>query len=272
LTACGFRTRRLPLVIPRHADGFSVQVFWDSDVGKWIEAASYALAHRRDAEIEAIVDDLGSAQAADGYLNCWYLCREPQNRWTNLRDNHELYNVGHLLEGAVAYFQTTGRRRFLDIMERCLDHIRATFGTGPGQKRGYCGHPEIELALVKHFRVTGDRRSLNLARYFVDERGAAPHYFDQEAQARGEDPGAFTQKTHEYSQSHLPVRQQTKVVGHAVRAMYLLFRDGRSCRLDRRRQPRARLRDAVGRSASDQDVCHGRDRSFGQQRRLHPRL
>ena len=79
----------------------------------------------------------------------------------------------------------------------------------------------IELALVKHFRVTGDRRSLNLARYFVDERGAAPHYFDQEAQARGEDPGAFTQKTHEYSQSHLPVRQQTKVVGHAVRAMYL---------------------------------------------------
>jgi uncharacterized protein len=214
-----------PLVIKRHANGFSVQVFWDSDVGKWIEAAAYALAHRRDevieAQIEAIIDDLEAAQAPDGYLNCWYLCREPENRWTNLRDNHELYNAGHLLEGAVAYFQTTGRRRLLDIMERYLDHIRSQFGTEPGKRRGYCGHPEIEMALVKLYRVTGDPKALALASYFVDERGASPQYFDEEAKARGEAPGAFTQKTHEYSQSHLPVRQQTKVVGHAVRAMYL---------------------------------------------------
>ncbi len=214
-----------PLVIKRHANGFSVQVFWDSDVGKWIEAASYALAHRREpaieAKIEAIVDDLEAAQADDGYLNCWYLCREPQNRWTNLRDNHELYNAGHLLEGAVAYYQTTGRRRFLDIMERYLDHISSQFGHEPGKRRGYCGHPEIELALVKLYRLTGDRRALDLASYFVDERGASPHYFDEEARARGEDPSAFTQRTHEYSQSHKPVRLQTKVVGHSVRAMYL---------------------------------------------------
>lgn len=214
-----------PLVIPRHADGFSVQVFWDSDVGKWIEAASYALAHRRDAEIEAkieaIIDDLESAQAPDGYLNCWYLCREPENRWTNLRDNHELYNLGHLLEGAVAYWQVTGRDRFLNIMWRYIDHVRATFGREPGQKRGYDGHPEVELALVKLYRATGDARALELAFYFVDERGQKPHYFDEEAQARNEPPGRFTQKTHEYSQSHKPVREQTKVVGHAVRAMYL---------------------------------------------------
>ncbi|NCT11971.1 MAG: glycoside hydrolase family 127 protein, partial [Rhodobacterales bacterium] len=214
-----------PLVIKRHANGFSVQVFWDSDVGKWIEAASYALAHRRDAtieaQIEAIIDDLAAAQAPDGYLNCWYLCREPENRWTNLRDNHELYNAGHLLEGAVAYFQTTGRRRLLDIMERYLEHIRGQFGTGPGQRRGYCGHPEIEMALIKLYRVTGDAKALALASYFVDERGASPQYFDEEARARGADPADFTQKTHEYSQSHMPVRQQTKVVGHAVRAMYL---------------------------------------------------
>lgn len=214
-----------PLVIKRHANGFSVQVFWDSDVGKWIEAAAYALAHRRDAaieaQIEAIIDDLAAAQAPDGYLNCWYLCREPENRWTNLRDNHELYNAGHLLEGAVAYFQTTGRRRLLDIMERFLDHIHSQFGPEPGKRRGYCGHPEIELALIKLYRVTGDTKVLALASYFVDERGASPHYFDAEAMARGADPAAFTQKTHEYSQSHLPVRQQTKVVGHAVRAMYL---------------------------------------------------
>ena len=214
-----------PLVIARHANGFSVQVFWDSDVGKWIEAASYALAHRRDAgieaKIEAIIDDLENAQAKDGYLNCWYLCREPHHRWTNLRDNHELYNAGHLLEGAIAYFRTTGRRRFLDVMERYLDHIRETFGTGEGQRRGYCGHQEIELALVKLYHLTGERRQLDLARYFIDERGSQPHYFDQEALARGADPLAFTQKTHEYSQSHLPVRQQDKVVGHAVRAMYM---------------------------------------------------
>ena len=214
-----------PLVIPRHADGFSVQVFWDSDIGKWIEAASYALAHRRDADIEArieaIVDDLERAQAPDGYLNCWYLCREPENRWTNLRDNHELYNLGHLLEGAVAYWQVTGRDRFLNIMWRYIDHVRATFGRNPGQKRGYDGHPEVELALVKLYRATGDRRALDLASYFVDERGAQPHYFDAEAKGRNEPPGRFTQKTHEYSQSHKPVREQTKVVGHAVRAMYL---------------------------------------------------
>jgi uncharacterized protein len=214
-----------PLVIPRHGNGFSVQVFWDSDVGKWIEAASYALAHQRDADIEAkieaIVDDLEKAQAPDGYLNCWYLCREPQNRWTNLRDNHELYNAGHLLEGAIAYFQSTGRRRLLDVMERYVAHIRTTFGIGRGQKRGYCGHQEIELALVKLYRLTGERKHVDLAAYFINQRGTQPHYFDEEAKARGEDPKAFSQKTYEYSQSRQPVREQTKVVGHAVRAMYM---------------------------------------------------
>lgn len=214
-----------PLVLHRHADGFSVQVFWDSDIGKWIEAASYALAHRRDAEIEAqievIILDLERAQAPDGYLNCWYLGREPENRWTNLRDNHELYNLGHLLEGAIAYWQVTGRDRFLRLMWRYIDHVRAQFGTGPGQRRGYCGHPEIELALIKLYRATGDARALDLATYFVDERGQSPNYFDAEAKARGEPTGRFTQRTHEYSQSHKPVRDQTKVVGHAVRAMYL---------------------------------------------------
>ena len=111
-----------PLRFPRHANGFTVQVFWDSDVGKWIEAAAYALSHKRDADIEAkieaIVDDFEKAQAPDGYLNCWYLGREPEKRWSNLRDNHELYNAGHMLEGAIAYYETTGRRRWLDIMER----------------------------------------------------------------------------------------------------------------------------------------------------------
>ena len=214
-----------PLRFPRNEHNFTVQVFWDSDVGKWIEAASYALSHRRDADveakIEAITDDLARAQAPDGYLNSWYLGREPGKRWTNLRDNHELYNLGHLLEGGIAYFLATGRRRLLDILERYVGHVRATFGPGPGQKRGYDGHQEIELALIKLYRLTGDRRHLELAAYFIDERGQEPHYFDAEARARGEDPKDFWAKSYEYNQSHKPVREQDRVVGHAVRAMYM---------------------------------------------------
>jgi uncharacterized protein len=214
-----------PLRIPRNKHDFTVQIFWDSDAGKWIEAASYALAHRRDADIEAkieaIVDLLEKAQLPDGYLNCWYIGREPDKRWTNLRDNHELYCAGHLLEGAIAYAQSTGRRRLLDIMLRYVDHIAATFGPGEGQRRGYCGHQEIELALLKLFRLTGDRRHLALASYFIDERGRRPHYFDLEAVARGDDPAHFWAGTYEYNQSHRPVREQDKAVGHAVRLMYM---------------------------------------------------
>jgi hypothetical protein len=218
-----------PLRFPRHANGFSVQVFWDSDVGKWIEAASYALSHRRDAaieeKIEAIVDDFERAQEPDGYLNCWYLDREPENRWSNLRDNHELYNAGHMLEGAIAYFETTGRRRWLDVMERYVAHIRQTFGTGPGQKRGYCGHPEIELALVKLYHLTKEKKHLELAAYFVNERGQQPpHFYDierEERVSRGIDTQPYVFPNYEYSQSHKPLREQDKVVGHAVRAMYI---------------------------------------------------
>ena len=214
-----------PLRIPRNAHGLSTQIFWDSDIGKWIEAASYALAHRRDANVEAkinaIVDDLVRAQSPDGYLNSWYNGREPGKRWTNLRDNHELYNAGHLLEGAVAYFRATGRRKMLDMMERYVDHIATVFGPGPGQKRGYPGHQEIELALIKLYRLTGDRRRLDLAAYFIDERGREPHYFTEEALARGEDAKDFWAGTYEYNQSHIPVREQKRMVGHAVRGMYM---------------------------------------------------
>jgi uncharacterized protein len=214
-----------PLRFPRNHHNFTVQVFWDSDVGKWIEAASYALSHRRDADIESkiedITDKLERAQAPDGYVNCWYLQREPDKRWTNLRDNHELYNLGHLLEGGIAYFLATGRRRLLGILERYVEHVRTTFGPGPNQKRGYCGHQEIELALIRLYHLTGERKHLDLAGYFINERGEQPHYFDEEARRRGEDPKDFWAKSYEYNQSHMPVREQTKVVGHAVRAMYM---------------------------------------------------
>ncbi len=214
-----------PLTIPKNHHNFSTQIFWDSDIGKWIEAASYALAHGPDKKIEARIDEiadlLAKAQLPDGYLNCWYIGREIDKRWTNLRDNHELYNAGHMLEGAIAYFQATGKRKLLDTMERYIDHIATVFGPGENQKHGYPGHQEIEIALLKLYRLTGDKRRLDLCAYFINERGKQPHYFDLEARARGDDPKNYWAKTYEYSQSHKPVREQTKVVGHAVRAFYM---------------------------------------------------
>ena len=263
-----------PLRIPRNErHNFTTQIFWDSDVGKWIEAASYALQHRRDAAIEAkidaIVDQLARAQLPDGYLNCWYIGREIENRWTNLRDNHELYCAGHMLEGAVAYFQATGRRELLDIMLRYVDHIASVFGRGEGQKRGYCGHQEIELALIKLFHVTHDRKHLDLATYFIDERGRLPHYFDIEATARGDDPKRFWAKTYEYNQSHKPVREQDKVVGHAVRAMYMYTAMADLAAELGDDWLEARLRAALARRDVEADVRDGRPGAFGRERRLH---
>ncbi|MGH2409114.1 MAG: glycoside hydrolase family 127 protein [Chloroflexota bacterium] len=206
--------------------------FWDSDVAKWIEAASSSLATHPDPALDAQVDEtialLASAQQPDGYLNTYFTVVKPEDRWTDLRDAHELYCAGHLIEAGVAHFQATGKRSLLDVMRRYADHIATVFGREPGQKRGYCGHEEIELALVKLYRATGEDRYLRLAQYFVDERGTQPYYFDLEAEARGT-PGYFEghrsqgplRSAREYNQAHLPVREQSEVVGHAVRAMYL---------------------------------------------------
>ncbi|MFC1671945.1 beta-L-arabinofuranosidase domain-containing protein, partial [Planctomycetota bacterium] len=170
-------------------------IFWDSDVAKWIEAAAYDLALRPDRKLEKRVDDvvdsMAKVQMADGYLNSHYILVEPENRWTNLRDMHELYCAGHLMEAAVAYHHATGKRKFLDIMCRYADHIARTFGPKKGQKRGYPGHQEIELALVKLYRATNRRSYLNLAKFFIDERGKRPHYFDAEAKARGAAPSEY---------------------------------------------------------------------------------
>jgi uncharacterized protein len=200
-------------------------IFWDSDVAKWIEAASYSLSTHPDARLAALLDEVATlvagAQQPDGYLNTHYTVVELGQRWTNLRDRHELYCAGHLIEASVAHYQATGQRTLLDVARRYADHIGTVFGTGPDQKRGYPGHEEIELALVKLYRSTGERRYLELSQYFVNERGRKPHYYDQEARARGEDPSAYWAKTYAYVQAHQPVREQDHVTGHAVRAMYL---------------------------------------------------
>jgi uncharacterized protein len=211
--------------VPRPSGGVSHVMFWDSDVGKWLEAASYSLATHPDPALDQLLDQviglIAGAQHADGYLNTWFTHVDPQNRWKNLRDWHELYCAGHLIEAAVAHYEATGKRTLLDVLCRYVDHIDRAFGDEPGKQRGYCGHPEIELALVKLAHATGEQRYLELSRYFVDERGQQPHYFDIEARARGDDPALFWAKSYEYCQAHLPVREQPQVVGHAVRAVYL---------------------------------------------------
>jgi DUF1680 family protein len=203
-------------------------VFQDSDLGKWLETVGFVLAGRKDPQLEGIADEvidlLERAQQSDGYLNSYYQVKEPGKRWTNLRDNHELYCAGHLMEAAVAYYEATGKRKMLDIMCRYADYIATVFGEESGKKRGYDGHPEIELALVKLAQATGERKYMELSKYFVDERGRQPHFFDQESAERNEQPptGRHNRKReHDYFQAHLPVREQTTAEGHAVRAVYL---------------------------------------------------
>ena len=206
-------------------------IYWDSDVAKWIEAASYSLATHPDVELAAKVDEVialvAASQQDDGYLNVHFTAVDPDGRWTNLRDLHELYCAGHLIEAAVAHFETTGKRTLLDPMIRYTDYIASMFGPESWKRRGYPGHEEIELALVRLWKTTGERRFLDLASYFIDERGQAPHYFDIESDERNEDqknvdewPHTMGQR-HDVKQAHLPVREQKTAEGHSVRAMYL---------------------------------------------------
>jgi DUF1680 family protein len=203
----------------------TMQMFWDSDIAKIIETFAYLIAGRDDPELVKMADSIialyKKLQQPDGYMNSWFLRMQPGKRWTNLRDCHELYCAGHLLEAAVAYDQATGKREFLDIMIRYMDHIATQFGFEEGKKKGYPGHEEIELALMKLYHHTGEKRFLDLASYFIDQRGQNPNYFEVESKVRGDTANDAPSYTSEYNQSHMPVREQREVVGHAVRAMYL---------------------------------------------------
>ncbi|WP_100407316.1 glycoside hydrolase family 127 protein [Bacillus solitudinis] len=200
-------------------------VFQDSDVAKWLEAVAYSLENKANPELEKLADSvielIGRAQQSDGYLNTYYTIKEPDKRWTNLRDNHELYCAGHLIEAAVAYYEATGKRQFLEIMSRYADYIGSVFGTEEGKIPGYPGHQEIELALVRLYQTTGKENYLKLSQYFIDQRGTDPNYFRVEAEKRGDTEPFWWNDDLGYHQAHLPVRQQTKAVGHAVRAVYM---------------------------------------------------
>lgn len=202
-------------------------VFQDSDVYKWLEAVAYSLAARPDAVLEKNADEaialIGRAQCADGYLNTYYTLVEPGGRWGNLMEGHELYCAGHLTEAAAAYYEATGKRALLEITCRFIDLIRSVFGPEENKLHGYPGHPELELALVRLYRVTGNEEYLKLSKYFLDVRGTSPNYFLEEMKKPGFRHLIDEFKNYDpaYSQSHLPVREQNTAEGHAVRAVYL---------------------------------------------------
>ena len=205
------------------ADGFYGMVFQDSDAYKWLEAAAYSLALSPDKALEQNADELieliAAAQDKDGYLNTYFTIKDREKRWTNLLEGHELYCSGHLIEAACAYYEATGKRTLLDAAVRNAECIYAHFIT-QGNK-GIPGHPEIELALLKLYRLTKNAHFLELAEMFIDERGKDPAFFAKEAEKRswtvwGSDPWS-----NDYRQSARPVREQSEATGHAVRAVYL---------------------------------------------------
>jgi uncharacterized protein len=208
--------RNLELAAAGAREGYTGPVFMDSDIYKALEAAAYSLATHPDAvleeRLEAVIATLAAAQQPDGYLNSYYTVVEPDRRWTNLRDNHELYCAGHLFEAAVAHYQVTGRRTFLDVATRLADNIDSVFG--PGKRMGYPGHPEIELALVKLWQVTQEPRYLELARFFVENRGR--QFFAEEHGT------PLARYDGSYWQDDVPITEHRNIKGHAVRAAYLL--------------------------------------------------
>jgi len=222
--------------------------FNDSDVFKWLESACYTLINYPDLQLkerlENLVSLIANAQQEDGYLNTYFIVVEPEKKWTNLGMMSELYCAGHLFQAAVAHFQATEKDDLLKVAVKLADHIDQIFRKNG--RNGIPGHEGIEMALIELFRITGKRDYLLLAKYFIDNRGREDSFFKKEIETLNERAGYsfeeeienyqvmnveklykqfFLDKNGNYSgtyaQDHQPVRKQNKVVGHAVRAMYL---------------------------------------------------
>jgi len=220
--------------------------FNDSDVYKWLEAASYTLANQEDHKLQKRLDEtidlLAAAQEENGYLNTYFILEEPDKKWTNLGMMHELYCAGHLFQAAVAHYEATGESSLLNVATKFADLIDKKFRQSGHP--GVPGHEEIELALVELYRVTNKDDYLKLSEYFINNRGRS--YFKKEVNNLKELAGADFEQDIEnfdtfemskfyqefflddegkydgsYAQDHLPVRKQKEVLGHAVRAMYL---------------------------------------------------
>ena len=178
-------------------------IFWDSDIAKWMESAAYIIEKNPSADLEKIIDEvvdlIEKNRWEDGYFNICFTLFEPDDRFT-ARYDHELYCAGHLMEAAVAYYNATGKDKFLRLMCDYADMIEKAFVTEKWAEFDSPGHEEIELALVKLWKTTGEKRYLELSRHFVDVRGVEGDV---------------------YTQAHMPVREQEDAVGHSVRAVYL---------------------------------------------------
>ncbi|MDO5424872.1 MAG: glycoside hydrolase family 127 protein [Eubacteriales bacterium] len=206
------------------SDGaFYGQVFQDSDTAKWLEAVAYSLMVNPDEALEKKADEIialiGRAQQPDGYLNTYFIAQNTEKRWQNLQECHELYCAGHMIEAGVAYYEATGKEELLSIVRKNADLIYRLFITE--KREGVAGHPEIELALVRLYRVTGDARYLTLAKHFIDVRGTNPNFFAEERQKSGWSLWNMNPQNTDYTQVTHPVREEQNAVGHAVRAVYL---------------------------------------------------
>ena len=203
---------------------FFGMVFQDSDVAKWLEAVAYSLCIKPDADLEKradeIIEIIAKAQQPDGYLNTYFTIKEPEKRWQNLHEGHELYCAGHMMEAAAAYYKATGKDKLINVMERMADYIEKYFVTE--KREGIPGHQEIEIGLMKLYHVTGKEKFLKLALHFINERGKDPEFFIRETQKRGYIHGDIKDPYNtKYNQNYAPVREQKTAEGHSVRLVYM---------------------------------------------------
>lgn len=212
---------------PPLADAFYGWAFQDSDGYKWLEAVAYQLIRQPDPRLQRqaqeAIDAICAAQEEDGYIDTFYTIIDRGKAFSNLKDHHELYCFGHLTEAAVAWHQATGHEDLLNVARRFARCISGRFG--PGKERGCPGHEIAEMALFRLYEETGEREWLELACFFLDVRGTAPSTFaleeNRRRSERGEDALPVAADRYAYYQAHLPVRQVSEAVGHAVRQMYL---------------------------------------------------
>ncbi len=202
--------------------------FQDSDVYKWLEAVSYSLIEKPDDNLKAIADSvvdlIAQAQEDDGYISTYFQLKCPERKFKDLAWSHELYCAGHLMEAAAAYYEATGSEKVLAVARKNADCICRYFGTGKGQTRGFDGHEEVEIGLMRLYHLTGDESYLQTAVYFLDERGRNPNIFiEQSAAEHGGKPdlSGILSFPKTYFQIHKPVIEQDTAEGHAVRMMYL---------------------------------------------------
>lgn len=202
---------------------FYGMVFQDSDLAKWLEAVAYSLNLKEDPQLEkradAIIDAIEKAQQEDGYLNTYFTIKEPERRWVNLLECHELYCAGHMMEAAAAFYELRGKDKLLHVMERMADHIIERFGEE--KEEGIPGHQEIEIGLLCLYRATGKEKYLRQALYFINQRGQNPHFFKDEAAKRDWTHFGMEPEDTYYNQSFAPVREQKTAEGHSVRAVYM---------------------------------------------------